>query len=63
MKLSIDDLLLNEAQRIGGLRTKTDTVHAALREFIQNRQRKVVELFGTIDYDATYDYKKQRSRR
>jgi Arc/MetJ family transcription regulator len=61
--LAIDDDLLVEAQKVGGHRTKKDTVNEALREYIQRRrQRKVLELFGQIDYDSTYDYKKQRRR-
>jgi Arc/MetJ family transcription regulator len=61
--LAIDDNLLSEAQKVGGHRTKKDTVNQALREYIQRRrQAKVVELFGKIDYDSTYDYKKQRRR-
>jgi len=61
--LAIDDALLGEAQKVGGHRTKKDTVNEALREYIQRRrQAKVVELFGKIDFDSSYDYKKQRRR-
>ncbi len=61
--LAIDDDLLTEALKVGGHRTKKDTVNEALREYIQRRrQAKVVELFGTIDIDPAYDYKKQRRR-
>ena len=61
--LAIDDKLLNEAQKVGGHRTKKDTVNEALREYIQRRQQaKVVDLFGTIEFDRSYDYKKQRRR-
>jgi Arc/MetJ family transcription regulator len=61
--LAIDDQLLEEAQAIGGQRTKKDTVNEALREYIQRRrQKKIVELFGTIDFDPSYDHKKQRRR-
>lgn len=61
--LAIDDDLLTEAQRVGGHRTKKDTVNEALREYIQRRrQAKITELFGTIEFDSTYDYKKQRRR-
>ncbi len=61
--LAIDDNLLGEAQKLGGHRTKKETVNQALREYIQRRrQAKVLELFGKIDYDATYDYKQQRRR-
>jgi hypothetical protein len=61
--LAIDDQLLEEAQRIGGHRTKKATVTEALHEYIQRRQQsKIVELFGTIDYDPKFDYKKQRRK-
>lgn len=62
--LAIDDDLLLEAQQMGGHRTKKETVNEALREYIERRrQAKVVELFGTIDFDPSYDYKKQRKRK
>lgn len=39
-------------------------VTEALRESIRiQKQKKIVKLFGTIDFDATHDYKKQRNRR
>ena len=58
--LDIDDRLLNEALKIGGHRTKKETVTEALQEYIRRRkQMNVTELFGKIDYDPTYDYKKQ----
>lgn len=61
--LAIDDDLLTEAQKVGGHRTKKDTVNEALREYIQRRrQTKVLELFGTIDFEPSYDHKKQRRR-
>jgi len=32
-------------------------------EFIKKRKAKeLIDIFGTIDYDASYDYKKMRSR-
>ena len=62
--LAIDDRLLHEALRVGGRKTKRETVNEALREFIQRRQRaEIVKLFGTVDYDPAYDYKKERRRR
>lgn len=61
--LAIDDELLTEAQKVGGHRTKKDTVNEALREYIQRRrQTRVLELFGTIDFEPSYDHKKQRRR-
>jgi hypothetical protein len=61
--LAIDDQLVEEAQRVGGHRTKKDTVNEALREYIQRHQQvQVVELFGKIEFDRSYNYKKQRRR-
>jgi Arc/MetJ family transcription regulator len=61
--LAIDDGLLNEAQKIGGLGTKKATVTKALEEFIQHRKQvKILELFGTIEFDPKYDHKKQRRK-
>jgi len=62
--LALDDRLLNEALRIGGKATKKDTVTEALQEYIaRRRQARVLDLFGTIDYEPRHDYKKQRRRR
>ena len=62
--LAIDDALLEEARRVGGLKTKRATVTEALNEYIQRRkQQRVVELFGKVDVDPKYDYKIQRRRR
>ena len=62
--LAIDDALLDEALRVGGRKTKRETVNEALREFIQRHQRaQFARLFGTIEYDRAYDYKKDRRAR
>lgn len=62
--LALDDKLLEEAVKIGGKATKKETVTEALQEYIGRRQQaRIVELFGTIEYDPTFDYKKQRRRR
>ncbi len=61
--LAIDPGLLDAAHKIGRHRTKKATVTEALEEYIQRRQqRRVLDLFGTIDYDEQYDYKEQRAR-
>ncbi len=61
--LAIDPLIMEEAHKIGGHRTKKATVTEALQEYIQRRkQSRVLKLFGTIDYDPDYDYKAQRAR-
>jgi Arc/MetJ family transcription regulator len=62
--LAIDDRLLEEALKIGGHRTKKATVTEALNEYIQKRQQsKLLDLFGKIEIDPAYDYKKQRRRK
>jgi Arc/MetJ family transcription regulator len=61
--LAIDERLLNQALRVGGQRTKKDTVTEALREYVQRRkQARILDLFGKVDFDPKYDYKKQRRR-
>ena len=61
--LAIDDRLLTKALEIGGYKSKKDTVNAALDEFIRRRKaQELIDVFGTIEYDASYDYKKMRSR-
>ncbi len=61
--LAIDDRLLEEAQKIGGHRTKKATVTEALEEYIRHRkQARIVELFGQVEFDPKFDYKKQRRR-
>jgi Arc/MetJ family transcription regulator len=62
--LAIDDRLIAEAQRLGRHRTKKETVNAALNEYVQRRkQQRINFLFGTIEYDDNYDYKRERRKR
>ena len=62
--LAIDPELLNRALEVGGERTKKATVNQALREFIARRgQERLLELFGKLDWDHEYDYKRERTRR
>ena len=61
--LNIDDKLLDEAQRLSGKRTKRETVNEALAEYIRRRrQRRIIDLFGKLDWDSACDYKRERSR-
>jgi len=62
--LAIDDRLLQEAQKIGKHRTKKETVTAALTEYVQRRkQQEILSLFGKIQFDEAYDYKRERRKR
>jgi len=59
--LAIDNELLDTALKVGGLKNKKDTVNLALAEFIKRRTTAdIIDLFGTIEYDADYDYKEAR---
>ncbi len=61
--LAIDEKLLVDALKAGGLKTKKATVNEALREFIQRRrQKKILKLFGSVEFDPKYDHKKGRTR-
>jgi hypothetical protein len=62
--LAIEDSLIERARRVGKHKTKKEAVTAALEEYIRKRQQlRVLELFGTIDYDPDYDYKRERRRK
>ena len=50
--LAIDDRLLDEALKLGGLRTKRETVNRALEDFVRRQKGlKALEAFGTVDLD------------
>jgi hypothetical protein len=62
--LSIDPELIERALELSGERTKKAAVTKALQEFIaRRRQRRVLELFGKLEWDEAYDYKAERQRR
>jgi hypothetical protein len=62
--LAIDPTLLDKALEVGGERTKKATVTRALEEYIARREQvRILELFGTVEMDPTYDYKAERTRR
>jgi Arc/MetJ family transcription regulator len=62
--LQIDDNLIKKAVRLGRHRTKKAAVTQALVTYIQHlEQEKIVSLFGAVEYDDAYDYKRQRARR
>jgi Arc/MetJ family transcription regulator len=61
--LSIDPELIERALEVSGERTKKAAVTKALQEFIARRQqRRVLELFGTLEWDGAYNYKAERQR-
>jgi len=61
--LAIDPKLLQKALEVSGLKTKKETVNLALKEFInRHKQLGILDLFGKMDPDPNYDYKKGRNQ-
>ena len=61
--LAIDDNLIIKAQKIGHHKTKKEAVTTALKEYIAHKkQLEVLDLFGSIEFDKNFDYKKARKR-
>lgn len=62
--LAIDDNLIEEARSLGHHKTKKAAVTAALDEYIRrHKQMEVTKLFGTVDFDPTWNYKAARKRK
>jgi Arc/MetJ family transcription regulator len=62
--LALDDRLIEEARQAGGHKTKKDAVTTALLEYVKRRQRlRMVDLFGTVEFDPKYDHKAERRRK
>ena len=62
--LAIDEKLLEEALKIGGHKPKKNAVNEALKEYIMKRKQKdILSVFGKIDFEPSYDYKKERKVR
>ena len=62
--LALDPELIEEALELSGERTKKAAVTKALQEFIaRRRQKRLLDLVGKLEWDASYDYKAQRTRK
>lgn len=60
--LDINPGLLQRALDVGGERTKTAVVTRALEEYVARReQKRLIELFGALEWDRRFDYKAERS--
>jgi Arc/MetJ family transcription regulator len=61
--LQLDDRLIERAVKLGKHKTKRAAVTQALKEYVEHlEQQKLLALFGCVDYDPAYDYKKQRKK-
>jgi Arc/MetJ family transcription regulator len=59
----LDDQLIAEAATLGRHRTKKEAVTQALTDYIRHlRQERILDLFGSVDFDPAYDCKRQRAR-
>ena len=62
--LALNDKLISEAVRLGQHKTKKDAVNAALAEYVKTRRRRrVLDLFGQVDFDPSFDHKAHRRSR
>ena len=61
--LSIDPELIERALEVSGERTKKAAVTKALQEFIaRRRQKRLLDLMGELEWDSSYNYKRDRTR-
>ena len=62
--LSLNSKQIERAVVISGERTKKPAVTLALQEFIARRgQKRLVELMGKLEWDKSFDYRAERSRK
>jgi hypothetical protein len=62
--LSLDPALIDRALEVSGEKTKKAAVTRALEEFIARRkQKRLLDLMGKLEWDESFDYKAERSRR
>ena len=62
--LVLDPDLIERAVKVSGEKTKKAAVTRALEEFITRRsQKRLVDLMGKLEWDESFDYKAERSRR
>ena len=62
--LALDDALIEEARRAGKHKTKKEAVTTALEEYVRRlKQVRILEAFGSFEFDPGYDYKAERRGR
>lgn len=62
--LALDPDLIERALKLSGEGTKKAAVTRALEEFItRSSQKRLVDLMGTLEWDESFDYKAERTRR
>lgn len=64
INVAVDEKLIEDARKLGKHETDDEAVAAALKDYVRRcGQLKILELFGTIDYDPDYDYKALRGKK
>jgi Bacterial antitoxin of type II TA system, VapB len=64
INLALDSDLVERALEVSGERTKEAAIALALREFIARREQgRLIELFGKLEWDMSFDWKAERERR
>jgi metal-responsive CopG/Arc/MetJ family transcriptional regulator len=60
---SIEESLVDSACQVGNHPSREAAIEAALREYVERRrQRQIIEMFGTVEFDSTYNFKEARCR-
>ena len=61
--LQLDDKLIRAAVTLSGHKTKKAAVTQALTDYVRHlQQERILDLFGKVDFDPAYDYKRQRAK-
>lgn len=59
----VDRNLLEQAMDVSGESDASVVLTTALKEFIARRSpKRLLELMGKLEWDASYDHKRERSR-
>jgi hypothetical protein len=62
--LALDPDLIECAVKVSGEKTEKAAATRALEEFITRRsQKRLVDLMGKLEWDESFDYRAERSRR
>jgi Arc/MetJ family transcription regulator len=60
--LALDPELLDRVLRASGKRTKREAVTEAMTEYVARREQAgLIDLFGALDWDDSYNYKRDRT--
>jgi Arc/MetJ family transcription regulator len=57
----LDESLVKKAMKLSRMKTKTEIVNQALKEFVENRKRlNLMDLEGKVEFGKDYNYKALR---